>query len=242
MLFISYLKVPHKTFIDGSTERRVRNSIILLVLLTVLPSTYLAYNMVTDVAFISRGNDFIKREMSFDNSLITQVNISPSEKKIEATFIGNEITKEQLDEVNKRLTNYNLASAHLVVHQSGEKKVDLTSLKTSLLSELYSSTLKTSEEKDKHIHTLETELLQLKASQPDSKNITLELRTQYPMLQRAALTKTPIWQADGSKSELFLVAYLVVNKSIPSSEQKKIIAWLKVRTKMDNVRLIVSKS
>lgn len=241
VLFIGYLKLPHKSFVDAALERRVRNYIVALVLATVLPSIYLAYDMVTDAAFNARAHDFIKNEMTFDNTLVTQTNISPSSKEIEVSFIGDEITKEQLAAIEKRLAYYTLENVKLVVHQPSSTKIDIASLKTSLLKELYSTRLKTGEEKDKHVQALENELAQIKAGQSDSQSIARELQSQYPMLLRVALAKTPLWQADGSTAESSLIAYLEVSKPISGTDQKKISAWLKVRTKTEQVRLTVSK-
>ena len=242
VIFVGYLKPPHKLFVDASKEKRVRNYIVILVLITVIPSIYLAYNMVTDIAFNSRAHTFISNELTFDNTLITKEKISPGSQTIEVTFVGDEISKEQLKTIESHLQNYKLDNTKLVVHQPGDKKVDLASLKTSLLSDLYAASLKTSEAKDKHIQALENELAQLKAEQPDSQSIARELQTQYPMLLSAAMAKTPVWNAQGNKSQNTLIAYLVVSAQIRASEQKKIIAWLKVRTKTENVRLIVSKT
>ncbi len=242
VLFIGYLKPPHKQFVDAALERRVRNYIITLVLVAVLPSIYLAYNMVTDVAFNSRAHDFIKNEMAFDNTLVTQTNISPSTKEIEVSFIGDEITKEQLVAIKNRLKNYTLENVKLIVHQPSSKKIDIAFLKTSLLKDLYSTRLKTGEEKDKHTQTLENELAQIKSEQPDGQSIAREMQTQYPMLQRLALAKTPIWKADGSTNENSLIAYVEVNKTVPEADQKKIIAWLKIRTKTEHVRLLIRRS
>lgn len=242
VLFISYLNPPHKRFVDPAMERKVRNYIVTLVLVTVLPSVYLAYNMVTDVAFNSRARDFIKNELTFDNTLITHETISPDTRTIDVTLVGDEIGKEQLAVIEKHLKNYSLGNAKLVVHQSGDKKIDLASLKTGLLSDLYTTSLKASEEKDKRIEALQGELAKLKAEQPDGQSIAQELRTQYPMLQQVVLAKAPVWLADGSSSENSLLAYLMVSNPISAAEQEKIIAWLKVRTKMEHVRLIVSRS
>jgi uncharacterized hydrophobic protein (TIGR00271 family) len=242
VMFVGYLNPPHKSFADAARERRVRNYIIALVLVTVLPSIYLAYNMVTDVAFNSRAQDFIKKEPIFDNTIITQTKISPDTKEIEITFVGNEISKDQIATIQKHLKNYNLENAKLVVHQAGNRNIDIASLKTSLLSDLYSTSLKVGEEKDKHIHALENELAQIKAEQPDSQSIAREMQTQYPMLLKVALAKTPVWQADGSIGEISLVAYLEVSRPILASDQQKIIAWLKIRTNMERVKLLIRRS
>jgi uncharacterized hydrophobic protein (TIGR00271 family) len=242
ILFVGYLNPPHKHFVDTAVERRVRNYIAALVLVTVMPSIYLAYSMVVDIAFNSRAQNFITNELTFDNTLISRQKISPDTREIEVTFVGNEIGKEQLNTIESHLKNYKLDNAKLVIHQSGDKKLDIASLKTSLLSELYGASQKTSEEKDKHIQALENELLQINANQPDSQSIARELHIQYPMLLSMGLAKTPIWNASGNAAENTLIAYIVVSEPISVADRKKVIAWLKVRTKMEHVRLIVSKS
>jgi uncharacterized hydrophobic protein (TIGR00271 family) len=214
VLFIGYLKPPHKQFVDDTLERRVRRYIVALVLVTVLPSIYMAYNMVTDITFNTRAHDFIK----------------------------NEITKEQLAAIEKRLKYYALKDVKLVVHQPSRRTLDIASLKTSMLKDLYSTRLKSSGENEKQIQSLETELAQSKAAQPDGQSIARELRTQYPMLLRAALAKAPLWQADGSTAANSLIAYLEVNKPISAADQQKIVAWLKVRTKTEDVRLLIRSS
>lgn len=234
VLFIGYLNPPHKQFVDAAMERKVRNYIVALVLVTVLPSIYLAYNMVSDVKFNSMAQEFIKKEMVFDHTLVTNQKISPDTREIEVTLVGDEIPGEQIANIEKRLPNYNLGHAKLLVRQSGDKKIDLASLKTSLLSDLYSSS-------QKRIQDMENELAQAKATQIDGQGIARELAIQYPMISRVALAKAPIWQTDGTSTENSLLAYLVVKRPIPASDQKKLVAWLKVRTNMDHVRLIVTK-
>ena len=242
VLFIGYLNPPHKRFVDAAMERKVRAYIVTLVLVTVLPSIYLAYNMVTDVAFRSRANDFIKNELTFDNTLITHQTVEPDIRTIDVTLVGDEIGKDQLVTIQHHLKNYGLEKTKLLIHQSGDKKIDLASLKTNLLTELYSTSQKAGEEKEKRIRQLESELARIRTEQPDGQSIAQELRTQYPTLQQVVLAKAPVWSAaDGSSKETELLAYLTVGKPIPAADQEKIVAWLKVRTKMDHVRLIVSK-
>jgi uncharacterized hydrophobic protein (TIGR00271 family) len=241
VLFIGYLKPPHKRFVDETTERKVRIYIVTLVLVTVLPSIYLAYDMVTDVAFNSRVHDFIRNELTFSNTLVTQKSISPTTKEIEVTFIGDEISEEQLDNIKKHLKDYKLANVKLIVHQQKNKPLDIASLKTSLLQDLYSTRLKSAETKDQQIQMLENELAQINAEQPDTQSIARELHVQYPAVMEVALAKTKIWNAYGNGKEHTLIAYLAANKSVSIGDQQKIIAWLKIRLKMENVTLKISR-
>lgn len=234
VLFVGYIKPPHKRFVDDAMERKVRHYIIALVLITVLPSVYLAYNMVSDVTFKSRALDFIKNELAFDHTLVTNQNLSPDTKEIEVTLVGDEISDAEISAIEKRLKNYKLEQAKLVVRQSGDKKIDLASLKTSLLTDLYGTS-------QKRIQELESELAQSKTALIEGRSITRELAVQYPMISQVALAKTPLWRNDGTTTESSLLAYLVVQHPVPAADQKKIIAWLKVRTNMDHVRLVITK-
>ncbi len=242
VLFITYLNPPHKQFVDASTERRVRNTIAGLVLITVLPSIYLAYNMVTDAAFNSRAQTFLRQELNFEKTLRSQEVINPQSRQIEVTLIGDPVPDTEIKDVEKRLKYYNLDQAKLVIHQSSNPQLDIASLKTSLLSDLYSASLKTSEERDKRIKELEVELAQNKASQPDTQSIAQELKTQYPQVVDMALMKTVLWKSEGNHSELILLAYLTSKQAISAPDKAKIIAWLKIRTRMDHVRLIATQS
>ncbi len=242
MLFIGYLNPPHKHLLDSTMERRVRNYIIALVLITVLPSIYLAYNMVTDVAFNARARDFINNELTFENTLTTQEKISPSDSKIEVTFVGTPISKEKLAAIEKRLKNYNLENVQLEVHQPSEKTLDINSLKSNLLRELYSVNVKASEDKDTRIRELDMELSKIKAGETEGQNITRELATLYPGIVQVSVARAPLWKADGSKVGNSLIAYLIVTRTIRRSEHQKIIDWLKVRTNMEFVKLVVVRS
>lgn len=234
ILFISYINPPHKRFVDAVQERRVHNYILAVVIVTVLPSIYLAYNMVADVSFNGRAQNFIKNELAFDHTLVTGQKISFDSKTIEVTLVGDEIGSEQIALAEKHLKNYRLDDAKLLIRQSGDRKIDLASLKTGLLSDLYSSG-------QKRIQELETELAQNKGAQLEGSSIAQELATQYPAITRVALSSTPIWLADGSSGGRTLLAYLTAKDNISSADQRKIVAWLKVRTHASNVQLVVSK-
>lgn len=215
IVFIGYINPPHKRFVDAAMERRVHKYIVSLVLITVTPSIYLAYNMVTHVAFNSRSQNFIKNELVFANTLVTQQKVSPTSKEIEVTFVGDEVSQDQLASIKSRLKHYSLDDARLVVHQPSQKTVDLASLKSNLLTDLYSLNIKASEEKDKQIQTLRNELALARETHFDGSNIARELQTQYPMLKQAALARAPIWQSDGGIIKNSLIVYLVETAAKP---------------------------
>lgn len=242
IVVIGFINPPHKRFVSAAVEKRVHRYVTAVVLVTVLPSLYLAYSMVKVELFRSEARDFIKNELVFDNTYIAQQDISPAANKIEVTAIGNEITKAQLLDMEKRLQRYGLAGTRLIVRQSENKPVDVASLKASLLNDLLVSGQSTVQEKDKKIQELEKQLVAAKTGEADQQRIARELFAQYPAVTDVVLATAPIWNADGTSRQSALVLELTLNQSISAEDKRKIIAWLKIRTGVDQVKFHSAKS
>ena len=90
--------------------------ILLLGVLTVIPSVYLAYNLVKDEFFKSSATQFIQQEFNSEHSYVTQSNIDPKAQTIEVTLIGEYLSTTQLGDTDKRLPQSSLESATLKQH------------------------------------------------------------------------------------------------------------------------------
>ncbi len=129
LLLVSYINPPHKQFVSEELERKTKLYIYAVVLCTVFPSIYLAYGMVTKEVFNSRANDFIKHEVTFENSFIAEQKIIPDRQMIEIALVGKKVSEEALAALSKKLANYRISDAKLIVHQASNKELDLASLK-----------------------------------------------------------------------------------------------------------------
>jgi hypothetical protein len=157
--------------------------------------------------------------------------------------MGQKISDEKLSEVSKKLTDYRIPKARLIVHQSAYKELDETSLKKSLLAELVNSNQDIFDPKNKQIRDLQNQLALLQAQQSvsleEQKKIFNELLAQYPQVQKLALAKTNVHQANRDVKAPVLLVDIASNKAFTKTEQERIIAWLKVRTEVDQVKLLI---
>lgn len=246
LILVGYLQPPHKRFVNPQVERKVKFYTYGVVLCTILPSIYLAYGLVTHEVFQARVKDFIRNEVVFENSFIAKQKILPDEQLIDLTVVGQKISATQLDQLAKKLASYHLAQAHLVVHQTVVKELDEASLKQSLLTDVLSSNQAVFDTKNQQIQALEKQVAQLTAQQSQQAELLQtqkiwlsEFAVLFPQVRQLAIAKTLIYQTDAATATPVLLVTVTANKAFSKEEQRRSMAWFKVKTGVDEVKLTV---
>ena len=240
VLIIWVLRLEHKHFVDNATETRVRRALSAIVLLTMLPSVYLAVKLVNQEVFVSRAKEFLSKEMNLQQAHITERNISPDLKQIEVTLVGDRLSQEKLKEIEAQLIRYDLANTTLLVHQAKDQTIDVTALKSNIVNELYKDNLYALEEKNKQLKTLEDQLQSIAANKAEWQSISAELHAQYPQIREVMVSEAARWVAgEGTSRNTFIVVNVKAASKLGASDQYKMTDWLKLRVKSDNVILIV---
>ena len=238
LLLVAYIRLPHKIYVHPEVEKKTHRTTLAVVLVTVLPSIYLAYGFVTAEVFREKANAFIKNEYVFENTYVAKQVISPDLQKIEISLIGNNVPENTLAVVARRLRNYGLEKAKLVVRQSDSKKLDLASIRASLLKDVLGSSQQTIEEKNQRIMALEKELLTAKSEYTEQQRAAKELYAQYPEISRIALAIAPVWEINGTTKSDLLIVEVTGTKKLSEKDKRRIASWLKVRLGIEQVKLI----
>lgn len=240
ILIIWVLNPSHKMFVDERTETRVSRLLTAVVIVTMLPSIYLAVKLVKEEVFSSKARTFISKELVFEQAHLTERNIDPVKKRIEVTLIGERLSQSKLKEIEARLENYDLVGASLLVHQSKDQNIDVTALKANIVSELYKDNLYALEEKNKTIQKLQSELQKTVANNAEWLNISAELNAQYPQIREVMLSTATPWKAGvGPAKNTLIVVNVKTASKLSSNDRYRILNWLKLRVKSDNVDLII---
>jgi uncharacterized hydrophobic protein (TIGR00271 family) len=240
ILIIWVLNPSHKLFVDERTETRVSRVLTAVVVVTMLPSIYLAVKLVKEEVFSSKARVFISKELTFEQAHLTERNINPAKKQIEVTLIGDLISKKNLKDIEARMESYGLTGASLLVHQSKDNTVDVTALKSNIVSELYKENLYNLEEKNKTIQNLQAELQGISANKAEWRNISAELHAQYPQIREVLFSEAVQWKVDNDKgNDKQIVLNITASSKLNSNDRYRITEWLKVRIKTDNIKLII---
>lgn len=238
VVIISFLKLPHRQFVDQATEKRVQRSLYAVVLIAALPSFYLAQRLVDREVFSARAREFVSRELKFETSRATDLEISPADRRIEVTLFGDPLSPEVRASLERRLPDAGLAGASLVIHQS-RPGLDVASLRQGIMSDLFREGLNTSKLKDDEIARLRAEITRLLGTRSQWAGIALELQAQYPQLHDVVVGEG-VRPAEGQDKPPKLILFVSVTSDKPllPADLQRIEVWLKIRARVEEVRVV----
>ncbi len=238
-IIISAMKLPHRNFVDEETEDRIRLYLFGLALVTVVPSLYLAYNLVKEEVFAQKARAFVAEEFKFDDTYFTNLQIDSKDKKIELSLIGRPIPKETLEAIQNKLIKNDLEATALVVHQAGQQKVDTLSLKTSIVADLYKESQIALDLKDQKIAMLNEQLKNYQTREALMESVTPELHTLFPEVNDIVIangiTSTSQYDVYHKKVTLLLVHS---KKKLSDKDATRLTAWLSERLGTPDIKLI----
>lgn len=233
---IRILRLKRHGFADAAVERRVKLSLLVIALGTAIPSAYLAVTLVNNEVFKSTAKKFIAQEFALKETQVASSNIDPATRTIELALIGLPLSPSTLRNIEGRLAIARLEGTRIIVHQTGDNRVDVTALKAGLLSDLYLNGQEALRKKDDQVKTLQQQLAKKTAIFSEIGDISAELRAQYPVVTSIVVSEGVELLADATKRQLI---QLSVRSSKPFSVADKIRIenWFKAKTKTDAVAL-----
>lgn len=228
-LVIKYLKYPASATIEPKNEERIRYGITTLMMIMIIPSFYLAYNLFQEKKFTKTVEEFINSE--FNNRGYTviykKLNYNSNPKKIDLAFLNKKLSKQEMEMYNRLLDERGIHNTMLNFRQ------DDADLKSEILSELNKQDASLSE-KDVTINNLRQELNKYKVNEP---GLVRELNVLFPELKDVSLGKIEKFaETDSAKVEWLVLYHLEKGtKEIDKSKMKK---WLNERLQVDNTLIL----
>lgn len=254
LLFTKLLRLPRHSFPSPASQKQARLIITAAIVLTIVPSVYLAFQLVQHEVFKTDANRYLEMMTRTEKNLfILEKDINPVSQEITLTIAGQELDKAALERLNAQLGEYQLGSAKLIVHAfQQDNSRNLSLVKTEMQQDLYRNSLHLLETKNTKIQQLEDIIRNNKNEQRtqaeqlrEYDQVREELRAQYPELKNVLITHGKNMPTS-SESDITatvmaddtLIVYLEARKIIPSTTQTRIRNWLKTRFKLKNVYVI----
>lgn len=231
------LKLPLKVYIDKLIEKKMKRSILLIVIVTIIPSIYIGYGIVRDSVLQNSIDSFIRNEFKFSSSRVIGNYYNEKEKNLEVVILGNPISQIDKVEIEKNMKKYGLSGIELSLNQSlspEKSKEELERLKSSMLEEVNKQeNLWFNTQADK-IKKLEEEIANAKVEGLDSKSLKKEINTVFPEIESFSVSNSEIVNKQGEAKKILVC----IVKSSPEMDQRsyeKLRDWLKVRTDMEEI-------
>jgi hypothetical protein len=132
-----------------------------------------------------------------------------------------------------------LDETHLQVNQSTETTPDMTVLRADILKDLYERSEATIIEKDQQISLLRSELNQYTEATDLIPDVAQEAKINHPTLQKFTMGRNLLVDVGNNQQETVLMAYAQFSEAPEAEELSRLESWLKIRTKAQQINLIV---
>lgn len=225
-LVVKYLKYP-SSIVDSKYEKRIRYSITLLIIVMIVPSSYLAYNLFNEKKFTKTAELFLQKEFEKNGYTLIykKINYNADPRTIDVAFLNKKFTAAEIESYNKMLTDNGLINTRLDIKQNN------SDLKSEILSEINKNNTNLSE-KDISISKLRMELDDYKVS--DS-TLGKELKILYPDMSDVSYGKIVKYPGTDSARLQFVMIYS--GKDINNTQLKM---WLEKRLNEKDAQLLES--
>lgn len=239
-IIVRFLKYKKIEFVDHRVEVRARRYMTLIITITLVPSIILAYGIVQRTIFETNAKSYITKVFNFEGSEVINQNVTYSRQgsKIEVILVGKNVSSDAITLARNQLMEYKLTNTELVVRQaSANDNFDSRTMQSILLSNT-----QVLEEKNARIDQLEALVTRYSSNNIPAADISRELGTLWGAdIQNVSVTRAPIFSDRGTSTDTTVLCYIrtVSGTTLDSEQKTKLTDWLRVRTKLNNVKLFV---
>jgi len=231
LIGVRYLGFPPKNQIDKNAQVRIKRYIIVFVIIVILPSAQIFWNVVKESRFNSRVNLYLKENVHFQNSEVINKKVVYNDTLsiIHIYAIGEEIPESKIKSLNDLLRNYGLDNSTgvwknkgfavtdktvLQVHQSIDDNTEIfgqiegklgelsKQVRAGILEDIYKKNEKVLADKEEQIAFLEKELLKQRIDTLPLKSIEREIKVQYPKIRKFSYAKSIEMTFDGTQDTI----------------------------------------
>lgn len=229
--------------VDKAREKRTRQLVTVIALVTIIPSVFLTVNMVRESYFKRDASVYIQQEMHWNKTQVISHKIDYSNNTISVVLIGEEIDSAKIEDLRERMQYYNLAGTELQVMQTafGLDEDEFQAMLRANNTELHQD--------EAVIAQQQTEILELQRllnpyQQVDklSREVYDELRLLYPEVTAVRMARgVTIEQDTLPEPNLVHETFVLItcSKDLHHEEHERIRSWLTQRTGLENMQIQV---
>jgi uncharacterized hydrophobic protein (TIGR00271 family) len=234
MVVSQLLKLPRQSHLLSRDIKNKNIAIIAVIGITVLPSVYLGYTLVTKEKFKGTADLFVKKVGIWDGNFLLNSDIDVSERTIKLVYGGSEFDKNTVMQLEEKAKDLGLDDAKLIVEQGWKiKDYDGTLQQNDQHRQLTAEINRLKNNLDRSTQQLDS----LQAISGTGELLLKEIQPLYPAIVSCSYAISKQYVSKSSKSKIVSLVVFDTSEEIAPEEKLKIINWLKNRLKTDEVIL-----
>lgn len=227
-IIVKYLNYPASHYINPVYEKRMKYIISGLVLILILPSTYLAYQLIQEKKYVQNADAFINEAFNSKGYTLIykNVNSKSSPKKITLAFLSKKFSPNEIITLNSDAKKFGLNNTQLVIKQ------DTTDLRKNILNEINKGKSVT-DQKELKIANLE-KAIQLN-KYPNTELVS-EVKVLFPNINSISIANHYYNEQTDSVKIVPVVLYNS-KTDISNDDKQKLKLWLEKRLDKKGITL-----
>lgn len=235
------VRFPKKVFVDKAREKRVKQIVAAISILTILPSVYITFQMVQETVFLDRCHNFTRDAMRVNKAKVISEEYSYTDRTIRVVMLGEEVDSMQIEDMRAELPRYGLDGVKLDVVQ-GASGVDIESVRGMIFTEKSKTqaTQRQLAENEVEIKELRDSIDAYMQSLEFSRTLLPELTALYPEVSSVS-TGRGVYTYWGNSMMLDSAVYVVniyLEKEITEAQRQRLESWLKMRLSNDELHVV----
>ena len=239
-LGVRFLHFHRKQFVNREQMRRVNFYIVSIIIITIIPASYMTWNIIKQSVFENNIENFVTKELNYSGTNILSHQYDLKTKTLHVVAVGNPISTDSIAKAQKTMTNYQLDGYVLKVIQ-GSNSDSLLLLQHKNKGQLMVGEKNTAEWQELAYNNdvLKKELTSYTHYPVLANNMKDELKVICPTAKSIILSKASEYYTDTTLINNHIVAVVKTSKPLATDNKKQLYDWLKVKVKSDKLELIV---
>ncbi len=225
----------HQKEMPEKLARKSRRIMIIIIIVTIVPSIFLTYNLFSDNTLRRNVRVFIKEELDLMGTQAISHELDKENKIIKIMLVGNELSSNEIAHIQDKMRKFGLEEYKLKIIQGAQND-------SLMLNKNLSESTKYAEQFNEQsiiIKNLKEELQKYTQYQDITKEIESEIKIIFPTVQTATIVNN----SDVQNSINQAIAIIEITSDTPKKKTNipQLKEWLNIRIKADSLKIVISE-
>lgn len=228
--------------VDIARARRVRRTVYIIALLTILPSIYLTWSMLRQSRFQINTGRFVSEECVFPDThvLNTSTKWSRNHGTITLTLIGKVLPQDSLQlALASKLRFYGLEGATLRIVQGDAPQLSPSDMAGSSIRDIFEISQQALATKQAAIDSLRAVLAWRQANDSVAADIAPEIKVIFPQIADIAIDRSIFASTAGTnRLDTLDIALVTFSSPMAASRRRELARYLEARLRLRSVHIV----
>ncbi len=241
-LAVRIMQIKPNEEMNSAAEKKIRNWVGAIAVLTIVPSIFLAYRFVTNEFFTRNASRMITEELANKGTVVLSSKIIAEKKEIQLYLLKENNQDSIVDLLNSKIATYKIPRAKILLKHKDLSNLSLNKEETMRKNAL-EKILNSQENKLDLVYQEISELkqqVQFNAQFMHQKELVIrEFPTLFGAFKEIAIEKTLRYTPKGPRDTL-ITALIQPEKLLSAKDKKHLHEWLNLKFQPYQVKLILN--